>query len=400
MIHFRIHILVLIALISCSCSVEDPSSQSETDPYLPHRGYPEKGVVHIQSFIDWDPETLRDVAQAEMVILPIDWCFSPETEGILGELRQLNPGIQILGYQVVLGVYTLWPDTSYLQATLPYNLDYYQAVTNDWAFTTTGDTLMIWRDLIFLNPIDGDEMNRSLIDTLVDLIEEYQSQTGDALDGIMHDYFMYRIYINPTIRHLVDGEIDLNGNGVIIDDDTGEQALLYAWQKEYAREIRNRLGEDFIQIANGRPPQEDAELAAMLNGIFYENFPNLRWQLTDRDGLLQLLQHQEEGFLSTAKGRTWSILTNEYGGQNNLYCLVSSMLADCFYTEMHTPYVFTGWTIDIRAGVPQQSTILEGRVDSILTVKRAFGLGEARISFLPSGQRSEVTFEAYITRNH
>jgi|GEM_PF-3459756 len=400
MIHLRIHLLVLIALISCSCSTEDPSSHPKTGHYFPPRGYPEKSIVHLESFIDWNPEKLQDAAQAEMVILPIDWCFSPESEGILEELRQLNPGIQIIGYQVMLGVYTLWPDTSYLQATLPYKLDYYQAVTNEWASTTTGDTLMIWRDLILLNPIDGDEINRSLIDTMIDLIVEYQSQTGDALDGIMHDYFMYRPYINPTIRDLVEGEIDLNGNGVIIDEDTGEQALFYAWQKEYAREIRNRFGEDFIQVGNGRPPQEDAELAAILNGIFYENFPNLRWQLTDRDGLLRLLQHQEEGFLSTAKGRTWSILTNEYGGKNNLFCLVSSMLADCFYTEMHSPYLFTGWTIDIRAGAPQQSTILEGRIDSMLTVKRAFDLGEARISFFPSGQRNEVTFEESNTINH
>jgi len=276
MIHLRIHLLVLIALISCSCSTEDPSSHPKTGHYFPPRGYPEKSIVHLESFIDWNPEKLQDAAQAEMVILPIDWCFSPESEGILEELRQLNPGIQIIGYQVMLGVYTLWPDTSYLQATLPYKLDYYQAVTNEWASTTTGDTLMIWRDLILLNPIDGDEINRSLIDTMIDLIVEYQSQTGDALDGIMHDYFMYRPYINPTIRDLVEGEIDLNGNGVIIDEDTGEQALFYAWQKEYAREIRNRFGEDFIQVGNGRPPQEDAELAAILNGIFYENFPNLR----------------------------------------------------------------------------------------------------------------------------
>jgi hypothetical protein len=321
-------------------------------------------------------------------------CYSPASRSVLSEIRRLNPDIQIIGYQGVMGVYTLYPDTSYLRTTIPYELDYYDAVRDDWAWTTTGDTLMIWKDLIFLNPIKNGALNTGLIEKLVDLIAEYQDASGTPVDGIFHDYFSTYPYINPAIRDSILGDIDFDGNGLIFDDDPNEQNLFYSWQMEYAKAIRERFGPDFIQIGNGRPPHEDPALAHYLNGIHYELYPNNCWSWTDRDGLLRLLYNQRDGYLSKAKGRTWSMCTNLRGNanDNNIFCLLSSLAAGCMYTEMQGSCVFSGWTLDVEPGAPTGPVAIEGSMDSILTVKRPFENGEVRFSFYDTGRRREYAF--------
>jgi len=128
-----------------------------------------------------------------MMILPIEWCFSTESRGILSELHRLNPDIQVIA------------------------------------------------------PIKNGALNRDLITTIVDLLARYQDLNGGAVDG------------------------------VLFDDDADEQSIFYLWQKEYAKAIRDRFGDDFIQVGNGGPPQEETVLAHYLNGIFYELYPNNPW---------------------------------------------------------------------------------------------------------------------------
>ena len=81
-----------------------------------------------------------------------------------------------------------------------------------------------------------------------------------TVDGVMHDYIMYQPYVSPYNDNVI-GNVDLDGNGILIGDDENERAVLLRWQKDYVAAIRSRLGPDFIQIANGKVPQEDAELA-------------------------------------------------------------------------------------------------------------------------------------------
>lgn len=388
--------MILIVLIGLSCGASDPSSPDDTATAYGTMGYPRRGVHHGSSFLSWGSEKIKEAARGDILIAPIDFCFSPYAPEIISEMKTLNPGIKIIGYQLVMGVPLIWSDSSMVADVTPYAMEFSENVIGDWAYTTTGDTLMLWPDLIFLNPIESDNINRELIQDIVSLIEKYQELSGNIIDGIMHDYFMDGPYLSPYVRRRVDGEIDLNGNGAIFADDPTEHDLLIYFQKEYAREIRRRLGGDFIQIANGLLHHVDGELAAILNGIFYEDFPQCRIGLSDRDGLMRLLDHHAEGYLTEARGRTWSIVTNETGGSNNLFCLVSSMLAGCLYTELHGKNLFTGWTLDIRGGEPLGETAREGKVDSILTFRRNFKYGEARASFYSSGRRSEVVFESNI----
>ncbi len=376
------------ASFGCGDTPTDPP------PAAVPRVYPEKSIVHWKSFLSWDAGTIEAAAESNLIVFPLAWCYSTESRGILSEIRRLNPDIQIVGYQSVLGVSTLYPDTSYLRTAIPYVLDYYDAVRDDWTWTTAGDTLMIWKDLIFLNPVRNGALNVELIGKLVDLIAAYQGASGAPVDGIMHDYFSTYPYINPSIRDGVLGDIDFDGDDLVYDDDTDEQALFYLWQKEYARALRERFGADFIQIGNGRPPHVDAELARLMNGIFYELYPNNCWGWTDRDGLLRLLENQRNGYLSKAKGRTWSLCTNELGNanDNNIFCLLSSLLAGCMYTEMQGSYAFSGWTLDVEPGAPTGAAVIEGSTAGTLTVRRPFENGEVKISFFDTGRRQEYLF--------
>jgi hypothetical protein len=137
------------------------------------------------------------------------------------------------------------------------------------------------------------------------------------------------------------------------------------------------------------------DLARWLNGVFYELYPNLPWCKTDRDGLLRLLDNQRPGYLSRAKGRTWSICTNEKGNtsSNNLFCLMSSLIAGCMYTELAGSYIFGGWTLDVASGLPRAAAVVTGSLDSTLTVSREFERGEVTIGFYPWGGRQSCAFE-------
>jgi hypothetical protein len=385
--------LMLIALFSCGTS-NQPAGPDPAHSAAPP-SYPEKAVVHSTSFGRWDSSLIKEAAESKMIIFPISRCFSPEARHVLDELRRLNPDIQIIGYQLVMGVSALWPDTNYLRTTLPYDLDYYNAVRGDWAWTTAGDTLMIWKNEMFLNPIKNGNVNLELIETLVDLLARYQDQTGNAIDGIFHDYFMTGPHINPDIQDRVIGDVDFDGDGIIFNDDENEKELFMRWQTAYARAIRNRFGDDFIQVGNGHPPQRDPELAGLMNGIYYECFPNNPWWQADRTGFLIFLDNQREGYLHKAKGRTWSVCANLYGqwSNGNLFCLLSSLLGGCLYTEQQGSDKFLGWTLDIDTGAPRGATSIEGGMDSTLTVKREFERGEVRISFFPTGMRDTYLFD-------
>ena len=332
-----------------------------------------------------------------MIVFVMKNCVSDTGREKLQALKALNPDIQILAYQSLLNVTTLWPDTAYVRIITPYDLDYYYTVQNDWAYTTTGDTIMTWRNTIFLNPIENGQINRGLITRTVNLIGRYRLEYGNLVDGIMHDYFLTNIYINPNVADQVHGEFDLDGNGITIGDDANERALLYQWQFEYVRAFRDRFGDSFIQIGNGRPPQDDPALAGLLNGIFYEHFPGNPWRLSDLEGVSQLLDHQQDGYLRKAKGRTWSIVSNVTYETSNRFCQYASLLAGCFYAELYGAYRFEGWLLDLNSGAPLGTSVVEAGPNNVTIIRRPFENGETYLSFDEYGRRDEQSFIPAIT---
>jgi hypothetical protein len=388
---FLIIIIAAAALfLACSQSPSDPAELQGSS--VPSEQYPLRGITHWSDFFKWDETTIVEAARAGVLIFPIERCFSPEATDVIARLRELNPEIKIIGYLAVLQVGELYPDTAYLARSLPWELEYYRLLEDNWAWSTTGDTFHVWPGTMLLDPItESGEGDTRLMNDIVDMIEEYNAEWPGAIDGLFHDYIMYQPYISPYNDN-VDGDLDLDGNGILIGDDENERAVFLRWQKDYVAEIRSRLGPRFIQIANGRVPQEDAELAGNLNGIFYELYPNMCWSITDRAGFEILLENQAKGWLTEAHGRTWSILTNASIEYNNMFCMLSSILTGCFYTELVDDYTFRGWSIDIDAGQPLSQLIVEGKADSILTYRRSFSNGEAMISFNPTGGRRVWTF--------
>lgn len=389
-------VLVVLATLAAACS----GSPGEPSEPLGSTGtadaWPRRGVVHwSQSFLNWDETTIAEAARAGMIIFPISTCLSPDAAPVIGRLRELNPAVRIIGYHHVLAVFELGPDTTGLEQKAPYTLDYWRLVRDHWAWTTAGDTLHIHPGLILLNPIPDGVSDRGLLEGIVDLLEQHINARPGAVDGIMHDYFMYQPYISPLAAADVEGEIDLDGNGIVIGQDAEERALFLRWQKDYAAEIRSRFGPDFIQVANGRVPQQDAELAALMNGIFYELFPNMCWGLTDRAGMQVLLGNHEHGWLSEAQGRTWSIVTNDAVEYNNLFCALTSLLSGCFYAELKGNGLFPGWSVELYPGVPRGDLVIEGHPDSIMTYRREFSRGQVIISFWSFGGRLVWRFEEY-----
>lgn len=387
----RTAILVLTAFVFFSCG-ESPSS-TENAVFSPlHASYPEKGIVHWSSFLWWDDETIEEASEASMAIFPMQFCVSSLGEEVIGKIKDHNPDFKIIGYQGMLCVADLYQDTAYVRQTTPYELDYWYICRDRWAWTTAGDTLHIWPGITLINPFDGGSLDTGLMTDIVDLIEGYRSGKEDCLDGIMHDYFMYRPYISYYLGDAVIGEIDLDGNGMPVGEDAGERELFLRWQIDFAAELRDRFGPDFIQVGNGRVPQENAELAGLINGIFYELYPNMCWSITDRDGLQTLIANQADGWLAKAHGRTWSILTNDAVEYNNYFCLISSLLAGCMYAELYDRCVFAGWSLELSPGMPLSQLIVEGSPDSMMTYRRIFSSGEARISFADYGGRTETVF--------
>jgi hypothetical protein len=382
-----------LLLLAVSCGPEQVSSPEPSLGSALPPSFPQRGVYHLAPLPDVDTEWIDEASRAEMAILQLKWCYSPNAAFVLEGLKSRNPDIQVIGYLSLLNFPFDWADSTYLDSVLPFYADFVRLVRDDWAYTTTGDTLMIWPGCIFLDPLEGTELNRGLITDIVDLVARYQERTGNAVDGIMHDYFMRFPFIGEHVRDRVDGEIDFDDDGIPIFDDPDEQVRFVQWQREYAGAFRSRFGEDFIQIGNGRLPQEDPELAGMLNGYFYEYFPYNPTVSSDLEGFLALLQNERNGYLSPAKGKTWSILTNEHGEKNNLFCLIASMLAGVHYTEMYDDLVFTGWRFDIDGGAPLGGIEIGTDTNGFMKYMRSFANGDAWISFTKTGWRVEVTYE-------
>ena len=374
------------------CTATPTTSPEEPEVLTVAPDYPLRGIIHWSSFHGWDSGTIEQAAQADMIIFILKDCVSETGREKIQSLKALNPDLQIIGYHPLLNVGMLWPDTTYLRNTIPYELDYYYAVQDDWAYTTTGDTIMTWPNTIFLNPIENGRIKRDLITRTVNLIARYRTEYGSLVNGIMHDYFLTNIYINPNIADQVHGEFDLDGNGIVLEDDENEKALLYQYQLEYVKAFRERFGANFIQIGNGRPPQDDPELAGLLNGIFYEHFPTSPWRFSDLEGLSLLLDHQQDGYLRKAKGRTWSIVSNATYQTSNRFCQYASMLAGCFYAELYGSYTFEGWTLNVNSGPPQGAVVMEVGANDFTILRRMFEYGETYLSFDRNGFREDISF--------
>ena len=336
--------------------------------------YPQRAVLHLSSMDSWTDAILAEAARADLIIMPTERICSPMNSERIARMTELNPKAAFVGYLPLLNANVPRSDTTYMRRHVPFALDYYKETRPFWAFSTSGDTLMQWPDMPMLNPIHDDAVDVEQIDIIVGLLARYKARY--RLDGVLLDYFTTEPML---LRPRVEGEIDFDGNGVLWAQDAQERAVFYEYQIAFATALRERFGDDFIVIGNGRPPQEDGACAALLNGIMFEDYPGSPWGWTPKDGFLKMMYCQKPGWNAPARGRTWSVLVN-YRSTATDMSFYSSLLAGCFFTDLQGSYRFTGWTRWLETGKPLASAAAVSD-DYALTVSRAFERGTARVRF-------------------
>lgn len=135
------------------------------------------------------------------------------------------------------------------------------------AKTTKGDTAAIWRNYPvydFTNP----EARAALIAEL----NRYVRATG--LDWALLDYCSVVIPDHRQGWPGVEGDLDLDGDGIGYWDDKNEQALAAASWSRYLEEMRAVLPEGFILIPNGDLALRRDSFAKLVDGCYIENFPH------------------------------------------------------------------------------------------------------------------------------
>lgn len=111
------------------------------------------------------------------------------------------------------------------------------------------------------------------------------------------------------------GEPDMDGDGVSHFSDADEKAAFKAAQVEWIREMRGRLGNEFIQISNGSRALTDSTFAGLLDGMNYEIFPDVGFggSMPYRAALDPNVPNNlwaAQRWLRTDNGGPWQILEN------------------------------------------------------------------------------------------
>jgi hypothetical protein len=156
-----------------------------------------------------------------------------------------------------------------------------------------------------INPMRGTGVDQVLLTRILNVISHYATIYEGHVDGIMHDYTSGRPWAYPAGDESFEGIIDLDRDGVAFDEDPEEQAAWRGWQYALADQLQERFGEGFIQIANGRLPLDDREMARRMAGVIIQKFPRTVWNLPAQAGLDYAIQMREPGWLTPRRGHHW-----------------------------------------------------------------------------------------------
>ena len=257
-----------------------------------------------------------------------------------------------------MGVFALYPDTTYLRAASPMCSITTTRSADDWAWTTARG---------HAHDLEGSH-HRSIRSRTARLNIDAHRHDRRSHRGVSGAERRRRSTASCTITS-VPTRTSIRSSGTASSarsTSTGtassstttrkSRTLFYLWQKEYAKAIRERFGDDFIQIGNGRPPQEDAGARALPERHLLRALPEqLLVAGPIATGSSASSKTSSDGYLSKAKGRTWSLCTNE-NGQTRTTTICSAFSRACSPAAC-TPsctasYVFSGWTLDVEPGAP------------------------------------------------
>ncbi len=210
-----------------------------------------------------DPNVVAKLARADLLVLGTEQFW--ETGADLSYIRAANPNIKIVAYLRTKCVRSAWAPEE--EADNLYTHQLYRAALPYLVQTTEGDTASDWFGTYLY-----DFTNSQARSDILDIFTHFQATSSNQFDGVFWDYFSPRLWI-PTNLIGVYGEPDMDLDGVPHYDDADEIERFLRGQEAWIDEMRARMGEDFIQIANGVRALRDSTFAARVDGMFYENFP-------------------------------------------------------------------------------------------------------------------------------
>jgi Hypothetical glycosyl hydrolase family 15 len=256
-----------------------------------------------------DPDVLAKATRGNLLITDCSRFWGkPGLNDDLARLRAENPDLKIIGYFRNKTVRLSWGEDGPHSNT--FNRELYEASLPYWSYTTTGDTLQDWPEIANFSPL-----TQAARQAMIDVLVRYQNEAQNKLDGVFWDYFNFQLWISPDV-HTMEGEPDLDGNGIDHWHDNAEIEAYQASEVSFIQEMRAAMGEDFIQIVNGSRALQDSSFAQLVDGMFYETFPNVGFKISE--GFIQALDPNWPNNLwaahqwpRTQNGGPWLILSNK-----------------------------------------------------------------------------------------
>ncbi len=268
-------LLVAAAIAGCAGGSDPATPSGGEDP--PTRSAPDRLKIAAVDLQIADLATESDLSRytrADIVVFH-PWSFwdNASEAGVLDRLRAANPDIRILAYfspKIVRGDWSTEPHDAH-----PYSYALWQAGVPYLCHTTTGDTVSDWPGAFLVDFTNPEMRSRRL-----DVLEQFQGVNGNTFDGVFWDNFAPDLWIGPGVTNM-DGEPDMDGDGVAYRDDPDEIAAFRDAQVAWIHETRARFGEGFIQIANGTRASKELDFAELVDGAYQEVFPQVPYGQTE-----------------------------------------------------------------------------------------------------------------------
>lgn len=340
----------------------------------------------------YTPEQYDEIAAMPMAMFQLRWCLSEEAVPVIARLRALNPDLVIIGVHSVLSAPDDWSGPA-ARDRFPMSAEIHDLLAGRAVTTDLGEPILMWNGAPMINPMRGYAIDQTLLTRILNVISRYATIYEGHIDGIMHDYTSPRPWAWPDGNASYEGIIDLDRDGVAFDDDPQEQAAWRGWQYALADQLQERFGAGFIQIANGRLPLDDPEMARRVAGVIFQKFPRTVWSLPAQEGLDYALKMREPGWLTPRRGHTWNYYwaaTFDIDGQTDFRRLASLLTGDLYETNTTTASTFRGADPDREEFGPALGPLTITREGDNSVYTREFRDGIVRIEFSPLGNTTAM----------
>lgn len=385
-------LFLLILTMGCVPVVEeDPGvpgsgSRSSQDDHVSQ----ELAIVDYSTMDFSNPADVEKYSRARVLVTEAATFWSDSrNQGAIEDLKSYNPDIKVIGYVNAHGSWLSWGDDPEEDpVTNRYRWDWYQATKPYWSYTTTGDTMMAWEGQALLNILDPN-CRAAMVGVLADHWYHYSNE----MDGVFWDHFNNFLWV-PTDIPGVEGQMDLDGDGIPHREDEDEMEAYRAASVDLINRFRAALGYDVIQLVNGVRAANDEEFAGLVDGMMYEHFPQVGfWGDNMQQALDPSVRHsifESRNWPRTTNGGPYLLLSNKYrtsfldaSGQvvsyrqaelSRVAALLTGTLAS-YHAESERMHY--GWPdVELDLGDPLDEAVVEGH-----EISRNFERGTVWLTF-------------------